>query len=123
MTPDENSPLAKTQSRATLAGTDSERGLLAMWTNDANVIQIEPEPLQAIVPDDGLLTLQQVLAITQVTKRTIYREMKLKRFPLPIKVAGGSVRWLRHELIDYLMERVVERYAQKEALPDTHQQG
>jgi predicted DNA-binding transcriptional regulator AlpA len=89
------------------------------FTRDPNVINVSPtvEPLPDVMQDDGLMTLQQVMAITQVSEPTVYRLMQQDRFPKPIAI-GGSVRWLRSELVDYLMQRVVERnerYAKKNA--------
>lgn len=78
------------------------------WTSDTNAIQVQPEPLPTIVPDDGLVTLQQVMAITQLNKSSIYREISVGHFPAPIKVFGSN-RWLRSELVTYLMQRVIER--------------
>ena len=85
-----------------------------MWTSDANVIAVQTETVSAIVPDDGLITIQQVMAITQLSENTIYRDIDKGSFPAPIKVSGSN-RWLRLELVDYLMQRVIERNQRYEA--------
>lgn len=83
-----------------------------MWTSNPDAIQIPQEPF--IVPsDDGLLDLNQVMQITTLSKTVVYREMRKGTFPRPITVGAGSSRWLRSELVSYLMARVVERYEQK----------
>jgi predicted DNA-binding transcriptional regulator AlpA len=87
------------------------------FTRDPNAITVSPivEPLSDVVPDDGLVTLQQVMAITQLKKSSIYREISVGHFPAPIKVFGSN-RWLRLEIVEYLMRRIVERnerYAKK----------
>ncbi len=84
-----------------------------MWTLDHNAIEIQPEPLPTIAPDDGLLVLQQVMTMTTLSRTVIYREMRKGTFPHPITVGAGSSRWLRSEVMQYLLRRVVERNAQK----------
>jgi predicted DNA-binding transcriptional regulator AlpA len=87
------------------------------FTRDPNVINVSPtvEPLSDVVPDDGLVTLQQVMAITQLKKSSIYREISVGHFPAPIKVFGSN-RWIRQEIVNYLLQLILERnqrYAQK----------
>jgi predicted DNA-binding transcriptional regulator AlpA len=87
------------------------------FTRDPNVINVSPtvESLSDVMPDDGLLTLHQVMALTQLSQPTVYRLMRQGKFIKPIAV-GGSVRWLRSELVDYLMQRVLERNERQQAL-------
>jgi predicted DNA-binding transcriptional regulator AlpA len=62
-----------------------------------------------VIHDDGLLTFDQVQRLCQLSKAAIYDNMSKGKFPLPIKIAGDSARWLRQELSDYLLSRVLER--------------
>ena len=79
------------------------------WTTDSSVINVTSSPEQlALLDPETYLTIDQITALTKLGKATIYREMKYGRFPLSIKVSG-SARWLRQDLITYLMARVVER--------------
>lgn len=76
------------------------------WTNQ---LQWEPST-QRLIPtvEDDLMTLEQVKAVTQLSMATIYHHAAKGTFPAPIKV-GGASRWLRGEIVDYLMQRVRER--------------
>ena len=49
-----------------------------------------------------LLTCKQVTEIVPLTQSTIYRLMRKNRFPLPVKIGGRNVRWLRSEVMDWL---------------------
>lgn len=49
-----------------------------------------------------LLTCDQVMEIIPLTQSTIYRLMRKDRFPLPIRIGGRNVRWLRSEITDWL---------------------
>ena len=88
-----------------------------MWTSDPSIINVATttEPLPAFEPED-LITLEQLMALTQLSKWTIYREIKDGRFPAPIKIATGGNRWLRSEIVDHLMQRVLERNQRQQAL-------
>ena len=49
-----------------------------------------------------LLTVKQVTDIVPLTQSTIYRLMRQERFPLPIRIGGRNVRWMRSEILDWL---------------------
>ena len=92
------------------------------WTN-----QIEWEPTtQRLIPsvEEDLLTLEQVKLITQLSQTTIYTHAAKGTFPAPIKV-GGANRWIRGEIVNYLMQRVLERNARLAAKgkPDVESTG
>jgi prophage regulatory protein len=48
-------------------------------------------------PDD-LLTIHDVLHRTKLSRPTIYRYIAAKRFPAPLKLSAGAVRWRRGDL-------------------------
>lgn len=68
-----------------------------------------PETLLTNV-DEDLLTLEQVKTLTQLSQAAIYDNASKQRFPAPIKV-GGANRWIRAEIVEYLLQRVLERNA------------
>jgi len=45
-----------------------------------------------------MLKIRDVLVRYGVTKPTIYRWMKEGLFPAPVKIGGGTVRWLEADL-------------------------
>ena len=53
----------------------------------------------------NLLRRQEVEAICQLGRSSIYRLMRKGKFPLPIRVGERSVRWSLTELQDWLAER------------------
>ncbi len=55
-----------------------------------------------------LLTRQAVEDLTGFRKAFVYREMKLGRFPRPIRIGPRSVRWLRSEVEQWIEDRIVE---------------
>jgi predicted DNA-binding transcriptional regulator AlpA len=82
------------------------------WTNKLEV----ESTIQKLIPsvEEDLLTVEQVKLITQLSQATIYHHAAKGMFPAPIKV-GGANRWLRGEIVDYLMQRVLERNARMAA--------
>lgn len=54
---------------------------------------------------DRLLTRQEVQDKCRICRSTIYRLMREKRFPLPIRVGLRAVRWKESEIDEYLAAR------------------
>ena len=61
-------------------------------------------------PDD-LLTVQDVMGRTRLSRPTIYRYVAADRFPAPIKLSGGTTRWVRRE-VDAWQEQMAASRAQ-----------
>ena len=57
------------------------------------------------MPEIILLTRQQVEKIVGIRRSTIYKLMRLGRFPEPIKISPGCVRWRKAELEDWINSR------------------
>jgi predicted DNA-binding transcriptional regulator AlpA len=87
------------------------------WTSDVNELQqVTSASTPPLFGDglDDLLTLDQIRAITKRSTNAIYMQMGAGTFPRPIKI-GGSNRWLRTEIVDYLLKLVRERNAKESA--------
>lgn len=50
---------------------------------------------------DRYLKLKRVLEVTDLSRPTIYREIKAGRFPKPVKI-GTASRWSANEIADYI---------------------
>lgn len=90
------------------------------WTNTLELSTTEDTTTQTLIPhlETDLLTLEQVKAITQLEQAAIYANAAKGKFPAPIKV-GGANRWLRTEIVNYLMQKVLERNARLAAKKGT----
>jgi predicted DNA-binding transcriptional regulator AlpA len=60
------------------------------------------------ISEFDLFTIEQVTGMCQRSKAAVEADVAAGKFPAPIKI-GGSNRWIRQELIDFLMRKVVER--------------
>jgi prophage regulatory protein len=61
---------------------------------------------------DVLLKVQQVMAITGLSRSSIYSYMRAGMFPLPATVGGRAVRWSLIEVRCWIAERFALRDAQ-----------
>ena len=52
-----------------------------------------------------LLTLRDVIQKTGFKKSTIYKFIKTKKFPKPIKI-GSSSRWIEEEIDTWIKEQI-----------------
>ena len=57
-----------------------------------------------------LIDLPEVKEITRLGKTAIYRAMRRGEFPQPVKI-GRAARWPRHEIQEWIEERMQERAA------------
>lgn len=60
-------------------------------------------------PDDKLLSLQEVISLTGLTRSRIYDLMNSLDFPRPIKISRHRVAWIEGEIYIYLNKRIAER--------------
>lgn len=61
--------------------------------------------LDAIHPHDApsveLIDLRTVIGLTGMSRPTIYRRLAARTFPLPLKLSGGTIRWIKAEISDW----------------------
>lgn len=63
-------------------------------------------------PDETLLTSAQVLSITGFKSRsTIWRKVKKKEFPAPVKAGSCSIRWRSSEVRSWMQRLPRQEYA------------
>ena len=56
-----------------------------------------------------LMTKEEVSNTVKMSGSNIYRLMSLGRFPKPVKVGTGAVRWVSSEIQDFLSEKIAAR--------------
>ena len=61
--------------------------------------------------DLQMIKINEIVKITSISKTTIYRLMKLNRFPKSRKLGLRAVGWVRYEVEDWLQSCV--RYKNK----------
>ena len=52
-----------------------------------------------------LLSLRHVMAMTEMSKSSIYAERAAGRFPTPVRVSARGVRWFESEVVAYINSR------------------
>ena len=52
-----------------------------------------------------LMNIKEVAAMVRISIPTIYRLVKLKQFPAPIRVGAAAMRWKTEEMRDWLDSR------------------
>lgn len=65
----------------------------------ATLATIDRTPIPALEP---LFPIAKVVAITSLSKHTIYREIAGGRFPRPIELTRGRVAWRASAIADWL---------------------
>ncbi|GLP94712.1 helix-turn-helix transcriptional regulator [Paraferrimonas sedimenticola] len=63
-----------------------------------------------MVTIEQLLTIQDVCRLTKLSRSTIYKLMRDKKFPKPIKISVRNVRWPK-----YVVDEWAERLATSQA--------
>ena len=61
------------------------------------------------MPRVELERLPQVQARVGLSTTTIWRLRRAGHFPQPVQISSGSVAWVRHEIDDWLAERIAAR--------------
>ena len=64
-----------------------------------------PRPPNAGSTQMRLLTLQQVMDRTALSRSTIYSRMDQSLFPRPVRVGSRAIRWVEQEVFDYIASR------------------
>ena len=52
-----------------------------------------------------LLTLREVIAMTRMSRSQIYALIAAGEFPRPIRVGARAVRWIEHEMVEFIATR------------------
>lgn len=65
----------------------------------SNLLQDAPAHVQQHQTVDYLIPRKTVEKLTGLSKTTIYRLVKLGKFPRPLSIGTGSVRWRQSEVI------------------------
>ena len=52
-----------------------------------------------------LLSRQEVEAVCQLSRSSLYRLMRLNRFPLPVRIGIRAVRWPQSEIESWISQR------------------
>lgn len=71
----------------------------------------------AIDKEHRLVDLQGVMAWTSRSKAALYNDIRLKRFPAPLKM-GRSARWLYPEIAAWIDEQAAKRDKGAQVLHD-----
>ncbi|APV87831.1 helix-turn-helix transcriptional regulator [Salmonella enterica] len=56
-----------------------------------------------------LIRINKVIEITGRSAPSIYRDIKMKRFPKPVKTGPQSVAWLEQEIAEWIDSKIRER--------------
>ena len=62
-----------------------------------------------MMPSDSLLVLRDVVALTRLSKPTIYKFISTGRFPRQIHLAPQRVVWLRSEVLAWIADQAAKR--------------
>lgn len=56
-----------------------------------------------------IIRLKEVVAITGLSRSTIYERMSMEEFPPNVNLGGSAVGWLESEVVAWIEKRVIER--------------
>jgi prophage regulatory protein len=59
--------------------------------------------------DDHLLTIREVLRLTSLSKPTIYKLIRIGRFPGQVHLAPQRVVWVRSEVLAWIEKQAAAR--------------
>jgi prophage regulatory protein len=57
---------------------------------------------EQFIENNIILGVQEVLRMTGVSRRTLYRMMKDNEFPRPYKITNSRIGWKKFELIEWI---------------------
>lgn len=58
-----------------------------------------------------IIRLKEVIAVTGLSRSTIYDRMSAGEFPFSVNLGGSAVGWVEFEIHDWIEQRVLERNA------------
>lgn len=61
---------------------------------------------QAVLPNTVMMRLPEVLAVTGLSKSTVYSMAKAGTFPNPVKLGARAVAWPSHLVQKWMADRV-----------------
>jgi|SRR5471030_95284 len=56
-----------------------------------------------------LMRIREVLTLCGLSRAPLYREIKLRGFPAPIKLSARSVGWLQDDVVHWIESRIAQR--------------
>lgn len=56
-----------------------------------------------------IIRLKEVIAITGLSRSTIYERMSMEEFPHSVNLGGSAVGWLESEVHAWIENRIIER--------------
>lgn len=59
----------------------------------------------------NLIRMKEVVALTTLSKATIYRRIKDAGFPKSVSLGGTSIAWIKEEVVEWLKSRIAMRDA------------
>lgn len=62
--------------------------------------------------NETLLTVEEVAALTRLSKPTIYKLVKRGDFPKQLRLCANKVAWLRSEITEWIVIRAEARTTQ-----------
>lgn len=63
----------------------------------------------AMPNNDTLLTIEEVAALTRLSKPTIYKLVRRGEFPQQLRLCANKVAWLEREVIEWVAARADAR--------------
>ena len=67
--------------------------------------------VQNIKPEIELIKLPQVRRITSLSQSGIYAKAVTGEFPKQVRLGPNTVAWLKHEVLDWVSEKIQMREA------------
>ena len=67
--------------------------------------KVKPTKRPMVEPKDTLLDITEVVARVGMARSSIYVQMRLENFPLPIRVSPRAIRWIGSEIEDWINSR------------------
>ncbi|TON09186.1 DNA-binding protein [Vibrio parahaemolyticus] len=61
-----------------------------------------------------LIRFPEVLAMTGLSRSSMYRFIEANQFPAQVKLGGRAVAWVESEVQEWIQQRVIDRYCYAE---------
>lgn len=62
-------------------------------------------PSSPCLPDTGFLRQRQVLAFVPISKSTLWRQVRARSFPSPVKLSAGVTAWRAEDVRRWITEQ------------------
>ncbi len=72
-----------------------------LHTTEAGAVN-HPSPC---LPDTGFLRQRQVLAFVPISKSTLWRQVRARSFPSPVKLSAGVTAWRAEDVRRWITEQ------------------